>query len=211
MVCVTKNDLTVNNLLETVMSNLDEVFLQACKNGDTEVVKHLSLDPRVDVAALNNEGFVWACRSGNIEVVKHLCLDPPSVGGFPPLRGGRVEVAARNNEGFTEVSDLGPPFATRRRWACYRGHIEVVKYLSLDPRVDVAAQNNQGFRYACYGGHIEVVKYLSSNPRVDVASQNNCGFIWACEHGHIEVVKVFEFRSESRRCSSKQQRFCTGL
>ena len=93
------------------------------------------------------------------------------------------------------MSDLNEVFVQ----ACTDGDIEVVKQLSLDPRVDVATQNNQGFRYACYGGHIEVVKYLSLDSRVDVAAQNNEGLRRARGTGCVKVVKFLKSVIAKRR------------
>jgi len=80
--------------------------------------------------------------------------------------------------------------------ACgYSGHIEIVKLLLNDERVDINKANKYGttpFYIACYSGHIEIVKLLLNDNRVDVNKANDEGatpFFVACCHGLLEVVK----------------------
>ena len=78
-------------------------------------------------------------------------------------------------------------------WACYNGHILVVKYLMENwlQLIDISAENNWAISFACINGHIEVVKYLMKNwlHLIDISVNNNFAILWACSKGHIKVVK----------------------
>jgi hypothetical protein len=52
------------------------------------------------------------------------------------------------------------------RYAAENGHLDVVKFLSLDKRAKPAACNNYAIRRAASNGHLEVIKYLMTLPNV---------------------------------------------
>ena len=60
-----------DNVCSKTMSDPNKSFVQACRVGNVQVIKQLSLDPRVNVSAENNSGFKWACYNGHLEVDKH--------------------------------------------------------------------------------------------------------------------------------------------
>ena len=70
------------------------------------------------------------------------------------------------------------------------GHVDVVKLLQNDPRVDPSADNNRAIRFASENGHIEVVKLLLNDPRADPSDYSNCAIRLASKNGHFEVVKL---------------------
>ena len=78
-------------------------------------------------------------------------------------------------------------------WACYNGHILVVKYLMENwlQLIDISAENNWAISFACINGHIEVVKYLMKNwsHLVDITARNNCAIRYAHINRRDEVVK----------------------
>ena len=55
---------------------LNEQFIDACKNDDLDIVKYLLTSPELtehaDIHASNNLGFIKACFYGHLEVVKYL-------------------------------------------------------------------------------------------------------------------------------------------
>ena len=58
-----------------------------------------------------------------------------------------IDVHADNEKGF--------------RFACWKGHLNVVQYLLENNfNIDVHADNEYGFKWACYFGHLNVVQYL---------------------------------------------------
>jgi len=78
----------------------------------------------------------------------------------------------------------------------YKGHIEVVKLLLKDVRVDVRAVHKKGWsalHFAARGGCLEVVKLLLGDARVDVRAVDEEG--WSALHdaasgGQVEVVNL---------------------
>ena len=69
-------------------------------------------------------------------------------------------------------------------------HIEVIKILLLDLRVDPSANFNHAIRFASKLGHLELVKILLYDSRVDPSALNNDAIAYASEFGHLEVVKL---------------------
>ena len=58
---------------------LNEEFIDACKNDDLDIVKYLLISPELkkhaNIHAENNNGFICACYQGHLEVVKCLIID----------------------------------------------------------------------------------------------------------------------------------------
>lgn len=74
--------------------------------------------------------------------------------------------------------------------ASREGHVEIVKLLLEDPRVDPSIDHNTPIEYASYSGHSEVVKLLLSDPRVDPSDRDNFIISHTCKRGHLEVIKL---------------------
>ena len=70
------------------------------------------------------------------------------------------------------------------------GHLEVVKLLLADSRVDPAYDDNYAIGMSSENGHLEVVKLLLPDKRVDPTADDNYAIRLASENGHIEVVKL---------------------
>ena len=70
------------------------------------------------------------------------------------------------------------------------GHVELVKLLMADSRVDPGIQNNYAIQYASENGHTEAVKLLLKDPRVDPEANCNHAIRLASRNGHAEVVKL---------------------
>jgi len=64
--------------------------------------------------------------------------------------------------------------------ACYNGHIEIVKLLLNDERIDIDQVDNElsrtPFSVACQEGYIEIVKLLLNDQRVDINQADNDGW-----------------------------------
>ena len=89
---------------------MNQEFIDAIQKGDTDKVKLLLTNPKVNPAADNNHAIQSASVNGRTGVVRLLLNDP------------RVDPADDNN------------FAIRL--ASGQGHIEIVRLLLADPRVD---------------------------------------------------------------------------
>jgi len=48
--------------------------------------------------------------------------------------------------------------------ACELGHLDIVKILIKDPRIDITADRNYALQCACEKGQIEIVEYLLRHP-----------------------------------------------
>jgi len=83
------------------------------------------------------------------------------------------------------------------QYAANAGHVDCVKELLADPRVDVnmiSEAGNTAFLLACQWNRVEVVKVLLRDPRVDVnhssvASKENTPLRWAAYNGHVEIIR----------------------
>lgn len=80
--------------------------------------------------------------------------------------------------------------------ACSYGHLEVVKVLLADPRVDVSIRNNRGWQaihWAACNGHADVLRALTCHRDVIPDSRNahqSTPFLLAAQYGHTECLKV---------------------
>ena len=74
--------------------------------------------------------------------------------------------------------------------AVNKSHLEIVKLLLSDKRVDPCANKNFAIRCASQIGHTEVVKLLLQDKRVDPSDVNNYAIRHASQNGHTEVVKL---------------------
>ena len=57
--------------------------------------------------------------------------------------------------------------------ACKYNHIDIVKLLLQDTRVDPSDRDNYAIRRTSEKGHVEVVKLLLQDPRVDLLLQDH--------------------------------------
>ncbi|CAK7995036.1 Ankyrin repeat protein [uncultured virus] len=76
------------------------------------------------------------------------------------------------------------------KWAAANGHLEVVKVLLADPRVNPADDGDYAIRCAAINGHVKVVEVLLTDVRVNPAYDENYAIRWAAISGHFQVVKV---------------------
>lgn len=77
-----------------------------------------------------------------------------------------------------EVNELNGR-ETALHFACFRGHLSVVKYLITQASADVDLQNNEGntaLHYAALIRDLELVAYLVTSAGANTSIQNNCGF-----------------------------------
>ena len=152
------------DIFNIIKNKMNQEFIEAAKTGNTDKVKLLLADPRVDPADRNNYAIHFASERGHVEVVRLL------------LNDSRVNPATSNNRAI--------------KWASNNGHLEVVRLLLNDPRVDPADANNGAIRWASHNGHAEVVRLLLNDIRVDPAAWNNQAIRRASQNGHVEVVRL---------------------
>jgi len=140
---------------------------------------------------LGEEELWQACRDGEVEELQKL------------LQKKQIDINWQNNFLTTQrkFGAYNYPYE-EHGWtpffiACEKGHIEVVKLLVSNQKVDINYANNgreTSLNIACKRGHIEIVKLLLNDQRVDVNKADNGGitpFHSACRNGHLEIVKLF--------------------
>jgi len=117
------------------------------------------------------------------------------------------------NTNWQDPRHLRTPFYI----ACRDGHIEIVKLLLSDSRVDINKGNYDDwtpFHSTCKNGHIEIVKLLLNEKRVDVnkaTKDKATPFSIACWNGHIEIVKLLLESGKEIDIRKKDDKGKTGL
>ncbi|GBG25536.1 DNA replication licensing factor MCM2 [Hondaea fermentalgiana] len=76
------------------------------------------------------------------------------------------------------------------RKACRMGHIEIVRILLDDGRVDITASNQYCIRVACQKGNLELVCLLLEHPDVDPTVLNDDAFRTAAAYGHLAICQA---------------------
>ena len=115
--------------------------------------------------------FLEATKEGNLDKVRYCASNG-------------IAKEAKDNDEWTAL-----------HFASWKGHLEIVKYLTETCHVDTEAKNNLGstaLHYASRNGHLEIVKYLIETCQVDKEAKINEG--WTALHcstyeGHLEIVK----------------------
>ena len=75
-------------------------------------------------------------------------------------------------------------------FAARKGHLEVVKALIKDMRVNPGVDDNLAIRWASWAGHSEIVKLLMRDNRVDPTAVGNEALELATGNGHLDVVNA---------------------
>ena len=150
--------------LKIPLDTKSKLFIDAVRVGNTEVVKLLLEDPRINPADDNNLAIGLASQNGYIEIVKLLLKDP------------RVDPSADEDYAIRMSSE--------------RGKTEVVRLLLKDDRVDPSAYNNWAIRWAIHERNTEVARLLLEDRRVDPSALNNYALRWAKEKGYTEIVDL---------------------
>lgn len=74
------------------------------------------------------------------------------------------------------------------RWASASGHVDLVRTLLQDSRVDPSTHQNHPIQMASKYGHEDVVAILLRDPRVNPATNRNSPVRLAAARGHLAVV-----------------------
>ena len=125
-----------------------EIFLEACENGELLSAKELlALHPTIDISGNKNHAFRMACKNNHLPVVKWLA----------PLI-------------TMDVSYYEKSF----RIACQDGHLAIAKFLLLSkPTLDIYSNNNNAIRLAFQNNHIRVSDWLESlSPNYSIILEN---------------------------------------
>jgi len=171
----------------------DQVFMDACKNGNTDIVDVWLMMDIVEIKSpiFDDTGPICeASTFGNVEVVdrllqytkKRLMVDPP------------------------ESKNVALMYAINN------GHINVVDRLLQDDRVDPSSHDNIAFRLACnYNGHINVVDRLLQDDRVDPLIFDNYTARLAAAYSNIAIfdrlIQINAVRTSFEKSISKTSYF----
>jgi len=116
-----------DGIANTYLTNLLETSI---KQDFPKVFDQLVADPRVDVAANNNNAIILACKWNRINMVEKLLAD------------ARVDPSASSNAAIKE--------------ACLDGREKIVNMLLKNPKVD----SENGIVLATYNHHTNIVRVL---------------------------------------------------
>ena len=152
-----------------------------------------------------NDYFVDACRQGDLEEVKRI-----NARHKPKLKSNNKFIRLAQNiiDKFkSEPIYLDVHYCDDRgfRYACDKGHLEVVKYLltsdELVEKPNINVENDYPFTVACMRGDFELVKYLCSSPELQKHSNINSnskneygnGILIAYEDNHMDILRFLVF------------------
>lgn len=177
----------VERLLEDPRVNFGKKSLRsAIRNGHLPVVNRLLEDPRVGPFMSDNFPILIAICNGHIDIVRRLLEDPRVLPNYFSMdfhiRAFNYQVNLRNDY-------LGSKTINPITLAAKLGHIDIIKILLEDPRVDPAIAYNMPCKVASDYGHVAIVDILLKDPRVDPSDNGNIAIIIAASKGHIEVVE----------------------
>jgi ankyrin repeat protein len=101
----------------------------------------------------------------------------------------RIVAMLLSNE-YLHVVDPAHQNNNSIRVACMNEHIEVVKLLLNDTRVNPATCNNEVLRAASKYERVDMMKLLMSDTRVDPSDNRNETIRLASDRGHIKAVRL---------------------
>ncbi|KAJ3128190.1 hypothetical protein HK100_009316 [Physocladia obscura] len=164
------------------------------------------VNPKVEF----NYPLQTACMRGHADVVRllleHKFVDPTFFGGSLRGAAGLKKIFQQQQVNDTVVLKVGsdgggdgdaavaaadnPSPATLIIAAAIRGHVEVVKVLVEDGRVDPTAEDNEAICVAAENGFFDVVQFLMSVNGVNPAAQNQRAILGAAKNKHLGIVQL---------------------
>jgi hypothetical protein len=73
-------------------------------------------------------------------------------------------------------------------YACWYGHVDLVKLLLEDAREDPSRDHNYAINAAAEGGNVQIIQMLLEDERVDPSDDGNSAICLAIERGNYEAV-----------------------
>ena len=140
----------------------------ACINAHKDIVELLLKDPRVVRIKGFHSPVQYACLYGHVKLLQRL-----------------LECQ------HTSVEEMDP-YRNSVEFAVGHKHLEIVKLLLEDGRLDPSIHDNQAIRLAVRDGNFEMVELLLKDPwkRVDLSKDRNQCLEWACERGNPDIVEL---------------------
>lgn len=149
--------------------SLQDVFIKACESGKADIVSLLLDDTRIRVSKIEAL-LINACRNGYLELVEVLLADNRSstvnLGSLLTFvcKIGNIQlVQLLLSKGAYPSYTYNLPI----REAVYENHIEIVRLLMKDKRVDPSDLNNDCIHYAIKQNKVEMASLLLEDIRVN--------------------------------------------
>jgi len=159
-----------------------EAICLAAEHGHYDILKLLlswrnsddgDYEDRCDPGAQGNKPLRMACKNGHVKIVKMLLKNKhvdPSNKKDKYLRYRYSTDCGRLIEKYDDTHYVIKDDESIM-YACENGHIEIVKLLLKDSRVNPSANNNAAIFRACKNGHFKIVKILLKNSRIDMKKE----------------------------------------
>jgi ankyrin repeat protein len=173
-----------------------ELFNRAAAHGDLATVDRLLADPEVDPNNLNFYAIEYAVHGGHTAVVRRLLADPRMYDHMHVSRVGAMRRSLTWNMTHDEI--VRGLMSTHLYDAAHGGHVDLVKFLLKDRRVDPSLRERDDsamaadvpLTAAAQEGHAPVVRLLLKDARVDPGLDNNKALWAACRGDHVKIVDM---------------------
>ncbi|MAR55772.1 MAG: hypothetical protein CMM93_01180 [Rickettsiales bacterium] len=183
-----------------INSEKTNLFLDACADGNLDVVKDLIVDMIELSDYCEDSGLIRACSEGQLEIVKFL------------LEGNFCNPNLNLHGPQNIFNDC---LEECLYYACINGHLEIIKFLIEFSKSNLEDSNSKleldleiAFVVACEYGKLEVIKLLLSLPLknpIAINAQDSDAFIFACDNGHLEVAQLLLDISDFRNSKSNSE------
>jgi ankyrin repeat protein len=175
-------------------STIFQIFSDVC---NSDVVRLLLSDHRLDPSFENNQAIIEAANNGNMVLFK-LLLEDPRVDPSDQSNLALISAASRGHDDILQLLLQDPRVdpSDQDNEAIIEAvrdfsDLITVKILLADPRVDPSDQKNQAIIEAVQDySDLETFKILLADPRVDPSDQKNQAIIYAAENGNVDIVKL---------------------
>jgi len=123
---------------------LNNIFIKSLNNNYSNIYNKLISDPRVDLSFSNNKAIKTASQNGYAGIVEQLLVDP------------NVDPCVDNNLAI--------------KYSCR--HIDVIRLLLADTRVDINACSREIIMNAYYATKWDVIELILNDPKIDLTLNN---------------------------------------
>lgn len=140
--------------------------------------------PIDDIKAIQNDTtLTLGCRYQEVlDELEHRGLKQPIYSSY---NTHNIEIVRLLLEIIDPSKDRNAAIASAVRF----NHIDIIKLLLNDFRVESTVKYGYLLKIACVYGHIDIVKFLSQGYRVNLSTTNNIAIKMASESGRIDTVK----------------------
>ncbi len=175
-------------------------FAEAIKANDIYAVKEMLDENPTLIHSVTPEGLsmvMLAVYNRHLKLVEILSMRKRHLDIFEAAAvGNRAEVERVINKDKNRLSEYSADGYTALGYACWFGHLEIVRFLvSKGAQVNAPAKNNSKvtpFHSAVAGKHVEVVEILMKHGAdVNLKHQNDLTALHAAAaNGHAQMVKM---------------------